>query len=236
MIAPNSVVALPAKPTSEHTTTLLHQAGSIVLEVEKRDVNHFEVETPYLAAVVKGTRFAVTVSRRGAHVSVATGKVHVSDFKTGQSALVLTGQVAHAPSSGKGGLMLEGAGQLGPVQPGIPRKSHLERVPVPAKGLGAPRAASTAPTHLGAAASDGRVRIVAPIGLTNLDIAALTKGLARGSQSAPPPGAGAKGRGMSTVWSNDASGPGMGPGRAANENGNGNGRERKRERRRGRER
>ena len=42
------------------------QACWILLEVEKRNVKHFEVETPYLAAVVKGTQFRVT-GRRDEH-------------------------------------------------------------------------------------------------------------------------------------------------------------------------
>ena len=142
LIAPNSVVSLPTEQKGERATTILHQAGSIVLEVEKKNVDHFEVETPYLAAVVKGTRFSVTVGRHGTEVRVSTGKVHVSDFKTGQFALVSAGQAAHVASLGNGGLTLGGTGQLGPVRQGAPRKSHLERVPVPAKGLGPPRAAA----------------------------------------------------------------------------------------------
>ena len=44
------------------------EAGSILLDVEKRNVQHFEVETPYLAAVVKGTQFRVTVGPTGSRV------------------------------------------------------------------------------------------------------------------------------------------------------------------------
>jgi hypothetical protein len=54
LIAPNSVIGLPAEQKEELSTTIVQRAGSILLEVEKRNVKHFEVETPYLAAVVKG--------------------------------------------------------------------------------------------------------------------------------------------------------------------------------------
>ena len=64
LIAPNSVIGVPAEKKEGMSTTILQQAGSILLEVEKRDVQHFEVETPYLAAVVKGTQFSVTESRQ----------------------------------------------------------------------------------------------------------------------------------------------------------------------------
>src|SRR5580765_7201152 len=70
MIAPNSVVGLPAETKEGLATTIKQQAGSILLEVEKKNVKHFEVETPYLAAVVKGTQFRVTVSASGATVDV----------------------------------------------------------------------------------------------------------------------------------------------------------------------
>jgi len=62
LISPNSVIGLPAEKKEGLSTTIVQQAGSILLEVEKRNVKHFEVETPYLAAVVKGTQFSVTVA------------------------------------------------------------------------------------------------------------------------------------------------------------------------------
>ena len=62
LISPNSVIGVPAEKKEGLSTTIVQQAGSILLEVEKRNVKHFEVETPYLAAVVKGTQFRVTVN------------------------------------------------------------------------------------------------------------------------------------------------------------------------------
>src|SRR5262245_54073258 len=57
LISPNSVIEIPRKTKQGLLTTIIQRAGSIVLEVDKRNVKHFEVETPQLAAVVKGTRF-----------------------------------------------------------------------------------------------------------------------------------------------------------------------------------
>src|SRR4030088_758535 len=70
LVSPNSVIGLPAEKKEGLSTTIVQQAGSILLEVEKRNVKHFEVETPYLAAVVKGTQFRVTVHKRGPRVLV----------------------------------------------------------------------------------------------------------------------------------------------------------------------
>src|ERR1043166_168958 len=83
LIAPNSVVGVPAEPKDGLATTITQQAGSILLEVEKQNVPHFEVETPYLAAVVKGTQFRVTITTNGTRVDVQRGKVGVVDFKSG---------------------------------------------------------------------------------------------------------------------------------------------------------
>jgi hypothetical protein len=94
LIAPNSVIGVPTEKKDGLSTTILQQAGSILLEVEKKNVKHFEVETPYLAAVVKGTQFSVTVTAASTSVDVRRGQVEVSDFKSGQIALVLPGQVA----------------------------------------------------------------------------------------------------------------------------------------------
>src|SRR5512138_52037 len=138
LIAPNSVIGLPAEKKEGLSTTIKQQAGSILLEVEKKNVKHFEVETPYLAAVVKGTQFRVTVNASGATVDVVRGQVEVSDFKTGQIAQVMPGQHASVSSHGNAGLTLGGPGTLQPIQHGQPRASSVDRVPVPRNGLSAP--------------------------------------------------------------------------------------------------
>src|SRR5581483_4069053 len=103
LIAPNSVVGLPSEKKEELSTTIVQRAGSILLEVEKRNVKHFEVETPYLAAVVKGTQFRVSVNAASTSVDVVRGQVEVSDFKSGQIAQVMPGQTATAFEHGKPG-------------------------------------------------------------------------------------------------------------------------------------
>ena len=142
MIAPNSVVGLPAEAKEGLSTTIVQQAGSILLEVEKRNVKHFEVETPYLAAVVKGTQFRVTVNAAATSVDVIRGQVEVADFKSGQIAQVMPGQQATSFAQGKSGLSLSGSGTLNPIEQGKPRAPSVDRIPVPKNGLSAPRHAS----------------------------------------------------------------------------------------------
>ncbi|MCP3384742.1 FecR family protein [Bradyrhizobium sp. CCGUVB4N] len=197
LISPNSVVGVPAEKKDGLSTTIIQQAGSILLEVEKRNVKHFEVETPYLAAVVKGTHFSVTVGAGSTKVGVLRGQVEVSDFKTGQIAQVMPGQVATAFEHGKPGLSLSGSGTLNPIEQGKPRASTIERVLVPKSGLSAPRdAANGHPIHaLGAidkgtrtagaptqshqaAPKSGVVRISSSLGEVKLNFHKVTHGLA----------------------------------------------------------
>src|SRR6185312_20968 len=134
LISPNSVIGLPTESKDGLATTILQQAGSILLDVEKRNVKHFEVETPYLAAVVKGTQFRVTVNAGKTTVDVVRGQVEVADFKSGQIAQVMAGQQATAFATGKTGLSLGGPGTFAPIEPGKPRAPSVERVPVPRGG------------------------------------------------------------------------------------------------------
>jgi len=225
LISPNSVVGLPAEKKEGLSTTIIQRAGSILLEVEKRNVKHFEVETPYLAAVVKGTQFSVTVNAGSTKVGVVRGQVEVSDFKTGQIAQVMPGQAATAFEHGKPGLSLSGAGTFNPIEHGKPRASTIERVPVPKSGLSAPRnaanghaihalgpidkgtkaAGAAAQSHPAAGAQapkGGVVRISSSLGEVKLNFNKVTRGLAHGAVA---PGrvrnANASSSSTETVWS-----------------------------------
>jgi hypothetical protein len=147
LISPNSVVGLPAQKRGSLSTTIVHQAGSILLEVEKRNVKHFEVETPYLAAVVKGTQFRVTVDKATSRVDVVRGQVEVTDFKSGQFAMVLPNQVASVSVEGFAGLSLSGSGNLRPVQQGTPRSTSVSPI---APDMARPFAEKTPPVRVAA--------------------------------------------------------------------------------------
>jgi len=233
LIAPNSVIGIPAEPKNGLATTILQQAGSVLIEAEKRNVKHFEVETPYLAAVVKGTQFRVSVTKYGAHVDVLKGQVDVADFKSGQHALVLPGQTAKVSTLGAGGLSLSGSGKLSPIERGEPRRSSVNAVTVPAKGLTAPAGGSDGQTVRalrnpnspeGAAplrGADCALRIKAPLGEVNVNFHKVTNGLAREAIGTPGGRANAT---KPTVWSNGELTPGNGVGKlygTANSNASG---------------
>ena len=137
LVSPNSIISIPREKKGGLPTTIIQRAGSILLEVEKRNVKHFEVETPYLAALVKGTQFRVTIDKNDTHVDVLRGQVEVSDFKSGQYALVQPGQTAKVSNEGPSGLSLSGSGTLSAIQQGPPRKSSVVPVLIPKEGLSA---------------------------------------------------------------------------------------------------
>lgn len=226
LISPNSVVGLPAEKKEGLSTTIIQQAGSILLEVEKRNVKHFEVETPYLAAVVKGTQFSVTVGAGSTKVGVLRGQVAVSDFKTGQIAQVMPGQAATVFEHGKSGISLSGAGTFNPIEHGKPRASTIERVPVPKSGLSAPRNAANGgaihahgpidkgteangvpkPSHQAAGghvSKAGVVRISNSLGEVKLNFHKVTRGLAHGTAAPGQVRHANASTGAETVWSDN---------------------------------
>ena len=202
MLAPNSEIAIPESSRDGMATTIVQRAGSAMFEVEKRNVQHFQVETPYLAAVVKGTQFQVSVTGGSARVNVTRGAVDVSDFKSGQHALIMPGQSARVAAVGAAGLSISGRGAHSPILQGTPRAPSVT-----------PDSRSLRAAALRGAQGESRLsrvgnqeshkpgmRISAPIGDVKLDYTKVTKGLA-GSTDASAHGA----RVNRTVWnSNDA--------------------------------
>ena len=55
-VGPNSRIALPAA-AANGMTRIIQDFGAAMFKVDKRGVQHFEVDTPLIAAVVKGTTF-----------------------------------------------------------------------------------------------------------------------------------------------------------------------------------
>lgn len=75
-------------------TNILQSAGSALYRIGKKKTPHFQVDTPYLAALVKGTVFTVTVNRTRADVMVTEGAVEVSSREGSAVSLVKPGMIA----------------------------------------------------------------------------------------------------------------------------------------------
>lgn len=78
IVAPSSRLFLPKGQQQSGFTRLVQQVGTMLYKVKHTGVPHFAVDTPMLAAVVKGTRFTVVVDKDRAAVQVTEGVVEVS--------------------------------------------------------------------------------------------------------------------------------------------------------------
>jgi len=250
LVSPNSAIGLPTENKDGLSTTIVQQAGSILLEVEKRNVKHFEVETPYLAAVVKGTQFRVSVNAASTSIEVIRGQVEVADFRSGQVAQVMPGQFATASAHGKPGLSLSGSGTFAPIEQGRPRASTIQQLMVPKSGLSAPRHAangqfnralghnhaaarinssshaSLQPQRNAGSPGHGATRISASLGEVRLNFHKVTHGLAHGAISTP--GSARSDANKETVWTSREAAATAGAGNGSsqgnsNDGGNGSG-------------
>src|SRR5687768_17184572 len=92
VIAPHSELRLPANTQQSGFTRVVQQLGTMLFKVKHTGVPHFAVDTPMLAAVVKGTTFTVIVDRDRSAVQVVEGTVEVTATDGGMSELVNGGR------------------------------------------------------------------------------------------------------------------------------------------------
>jgi len=94
VVGPSSRMSLPAAE-EPGMTKILQDLGTLMFKVDKREKQHFRVETPIIAAVVKGTTFTVTAGADAHVVHVAEGAVEVSSMNGSASQLVTPGVTAY---------------------------------------------------------------------------------------------------------------------------------------------
>jgi hypothetical protein len=113
---PNTVASIITHgANSNRKTEVVQQVGEISLNIEKRQQPHTTVQTPFLAAVVKGTRFTVEVTKTNAAVAVDRGLVQVTSFRSGERSELGAGQGASVDVSGM-------------TVAGVSRKPNISRV------------------------------------------------------------------------------------------------------------
>ncbi|PIW28793.1 MAG: hypothetical protein COW30_06630 [Rhodospirillales bacterium CG15_BIG_FIL_POST_REV_8_21_14_020_66_15] len=100
VVSPNSILEVPNDVRDGLMSRIRYVLGTLLFDVEKRKEQHFEVLTPDVAVVVKGTTFTTTVGPQGAVVHVISGLVQVADIRSGQSVFVRPGQTAVSPQGG----------------------------------------------------------------------------------------------------------------------------------------
>lgn len=207
IIAPNSAIALPARDTGL-VTRILQSFGTVMVNVEKRRDPNFEVRTPFLAAIVKGTTFTVSADSISSAVHVVEGVVRVA--AGAQAENVTAGQTARINTQSGGGLRIHNGG--GRASGGASEASLNDRAQ---KARSAER-------------QNGVMRIGAAIGAAPIDAGKASGGLVR-NDGGPGAGRGPSGDksvgrdgGHGVAAGNDQrGGPPSGLVRSAQANGNG---------------
>ena len=178
-VAANSRLRVPTAVQATGMLQLIEEWGNAVFKIKKQAKPHFAVQTPYMAAVVKGTTFSITVGAEGASLQVIEGAVEVATTDGGARDLVLPGAVATVTAADRYRLSVQGQ-----------QKRDLDS---PARGA-APSTVAPAPSVEPAAltigfedmaAPEGSVDVIdAPIEARPVDLAALTGGLVSGKATA----------------------------------------------------
>ena len=98
LVAPKSVIEVRAASHSDAglITRILQTIGSLVYQVEERPRQRFEVETPYLVSVVKGTRFTISVTEHETLVSLEEGSLEVLSNDGTHRGLMKPGEIARS--------------------------------------------------------------------------------------------------------------------------------------------
>jgi hypothetical protein len=92
VVQPNTRIELAPE---QNGRTLLKQVSGIVnFKVDRRKQTHFQVDTPFLAAIVKGTSFEVRVRNDRTDVSVFEGRVEVRANNANAVTLVSPNEIA----------------------------------------------------------------------------------------------------------------------------------------------
>lgn len=92
-VGSNTILSLPPANQVKPGHTIINQkSGTIHLAVNKKNVKHFAVHTPYMVAAVKGTQFTVSLDNKGANLRVHEGIVEVTNKSSDEVANVTAGQ------------------------------------------------------------------------------------------------------------------------------------------------
>lgn len=93
-VVPASLTTGEGATPSRIGPSLIQRAGVLLFDMESRESRDFVIETPVLAAAIKGTTFTVTVEDDQNLVNVAEGVVEVTALSSGLSVMVESGEMA----------------------------------------------------------------------------------------------------------------------------------------------
>lgn len=107
-VSSNSKFGIPGGGEARPFGRIVQSLGTLLFKVKTRPQDPFRVKTPYLAAVIKGTTFTVSVNSSTTALHVTKGAVQVNSILTGQSVLVRPGETAIINPRNGGSMRLVG--------------------------------------------------------------------------------------------------------------------------------
>ena len=113
VVAPRSELRLPATPQPSGFTRVIQTLGTMLFKVRHTGTPHFAVDTPMLAAVVKGTTFTIVVDKDRSAVQVIEGAVQVTATDGGMQELVEGGRTVFIDRTDPKRLIVADANTLG---------------------------------------------------------------------------------------------------------------------------
>lgn len=168
-----------AQARSRGIIQIIQDYGSALFNIGKKENPHFGVETPYMAAVVKGTTFVITVSGEGASLQVTEGAVEAATNDGGVRELIRPGAVAMIAAGDPLRMVVEGEGRRVLDSPARPAGGGpAAATPAPASGSGS--AGTPATPEPAVSSGRGQARIERAIVSTPGDIGAYSRGFASG--------------------------------------------------------
>jgi hypothetical protein len=192
MISPRSQLRVPAAEAPNKIMQIIEDFGTAVFKINRKSTPHFGVQTPYLAAVVKGTTFTVTIGPEGGSVQVTEGAVEVSTLDGGAAELVRPGSIAQVGASDLYQLSVQGdvskvvrsdnAPAVGSVNPNSPASTSYNG---PASETAQVHASHGESGNTISEATDGLVEGPSPSELAHADLRGLEPGNANGPPADP---------------------------------------------------
>jgi len=184
VISPNSRLRISAPKKTGGVIQFFKELGNTVFKIDKKATPHFGVQTPYLAAVVKGTTFSVTVTESGSAVQVTEGAVQVSTVDGGATQLLSPGMIGTVGAGDQFKLSISGAEARSIISSKAPAKRSKpvrKAAQKPAKA-----AAKQAPVQLASQSivkSPGSAVISKPVVATPVSLNEVTGGLVNNGRS-----------------------------------------------------
>lgn len=176
-------------------TSVMQTLGSVTIEAERRNVQHFSVQTPVLAAVVKGTQFTVTYRDGQARVDVDRGIVQVQDDGHDMVVDVTPGQSAAASRTAPVDVTGRGSDKIvylieGSVVPAAARDAVLSGALAATDALAAVKDGAVPNAHAGGRGDGVGAEVRASDGSNGGNGAAVGASVSHGSSSAGGSGSG----------------------------------------------